>query len=307
QLTRLLGEQRPVRRGIDHHRLELLAEQAALLVLLVDEHQHHVFQRGLADRHGAGQRMQDADLDGVLGLRRQRRCQTEGQSGSGEHPAPRRRPPGGRIEESEHREVPCYVNARDASRSRCLTASQGACHGWSCAKSLRSRGCSIPCSGSAQYLSSTAGQPGGGDAYFLISPARSKRGPDQRQYFRGRNSHRKAGAISKMDQPESNGQSPRTILSSSRNWISIPVAAVVWAAGPTTIARAVESSEQPIVVEPATPERAEYDRKLGEYLQARAAFDEQASSYWNSIVEKRRTRNTKRRNKHEILITDYLF
>ena len=67
QLTRLFGKQRPVRRGIDDDRLELLAEQAALLVLLVDQHQHHVLQRGFADRHGAGERMQDADLDGVVG------------------------------------------------------------------------------------------------------------------------------------------------------------------------------------------------------------------------------------------------
>ncbi len=67
QLAGLLGEQRPVGSGVDHDRLELLAEQAALLVLLVDEHQHDVLQRGLADRHGAGQGMQDADLDGGPG------------------------------------------------------------------------------------------------------------------------------------------------------------------------------------------------------------------------------------------------
>ncbi len=70
QLARLFGEQRPVGGRIDHHGFELLAEQAALLVLLVDQHQHRVFQRGFADRHGAGQRMQNADLDGVLGLGR---------------------------------------------------------------------------------------------------------------------------------------------------------------------------------------------------------------------------------------------
>ena len=64
QLARLFGEQRPVRGGIDHDGLELLAEHAALLVLLVDQHQHDVLQRGLADRHGAGERMQNADLDG---------------------------------------------------------------------------------------------------------------------------------------------------------------------------------------------------------------------------------------------------
>ena len=75
QLPRLFGEQRPVRCGIDHHRFQLLAQQAALGVLLLDQHQHDVFQRGLADRHGAGERMQDADLDGAAtgwGLRLRR-------------------------------------------------------------------------------------------------------------------------------------------------------------------------------------------------------------------------------------------
>ena len=86
QFARLLGEQRPVRGRVDDDRLELLAEQAALLVLLVDEHQHHVLQRGLADRHGAGERMQNADLDGVLGLGGQRRQQAECKPGRGEQP-----------------------------------------------------------------------------------------------------------------------------------------------------------------------------------------------------------------------------
>ncbi|MDT4818495.1 hypothetical protein FQZ97_515890 [compost metagenome] len=68
QLAGLLGEQRPVGGRIDHHRLELLAVDPALGVDLVDGHQRHVFQRGLGNRHGAGQRMQDADLDGLGGL-----------------------------------------------------------------------------------------------------------------------------------------------------------------------------------------------------------------------------------------------
>ena len=80
QLARLFGEQRPVRGRVDDDRLELLAEQAALLVLLVDQHQHHVLQRGLADRHGAGQRMENADLDGVLRLRGQCRLPSTAQS-----------------------------------------------------------------------------------------------------------------------------------------------------------------------------------------------------------------------------------
>ena len=67
QLAGLFGEQRPVRRGIDDDRLDLLAEQPALGVELGDLHQHQVFQDGLADRHRARQRVQDSDLDRVFG------------------------------------------------------------------------------------------------------------------------------------------------------------------------------------------------------------------------------------------------
>ena len=63
QLARLFGEQRPVGGGIDDDRLERPAENAALGVLLGDQHQHDVLQGRLADRHRARQRMQDADLD----------------------------------------------------------------------------------------------------------------------------------------------------------------------------------------------------------------------------------------------------
>ena len=67
QLARLLGEERPVGGRIDHHGLDLLAEQPAALVDVVDHHQDGVLQGGLRDRHGAGQRMQDPDLDDVVG------------------------------------------------------------------------------------------------------------------------------------------------------------------------------------------------------------------------------------------------
>ena len=80
ELACLLREQRPIRGRVDHDRLELLAEQAALLVLLLDQHEHDVLQRRLADRHRAGERVENADLDGVLGLSgkrgRQAKCQS---------------------------------------------------------------------------------------------------------------------------------------------------------------------------------------------------------------------------------------
>jgi hypothetical protein len=51
---------------------------------------------------------------------------------------------------------------------------------------------------------------------------------------------------------------------------------------------------------------AEYRIKLGEYQQARAAFEEEAGVYWSSITEKRRGRNAKRREHLAIGIDDYV-
>jgi hypothetical protein len=51
---------------------------------------------------------------------------------------------------------------------------------------------------------------------------------------------------------------------------------------------------------------AEYKRKLKEYLEARAAFEEEAGAYWGSISEKRRGRNAKRRDRQQITLDDYV-
>src|SRR4030081_368782 len=51
---------------------------------------------------------------------------------------------------------------------------------------------------------------------------------------------------------------------------------------------------------------AEYKRTLKEYLEARAAFDEEAGAYWSSISEKRRGRNAKRRDRQAITLDDYV-
>ncbi len=51
---------------------------------------------------------------------------------------------------------------------------------------------------------------------------------------------------------------------------------------------------------------AEYRRKLKEYLEARAAFDEEAGAYWSAISEKRRGRNAKRRDRQAITLDDYV-
>ena len=80
QVACLFGEERPVGSRIDDNRLDLLAEQSALFVHVVDHHQDRVLQGRFADRHRSRQRMQDADLDGAptLGGRCHRRARNDG-------------------------------------------------------------------------------------------------------------------------------------------------------------------------------------------------------------------------------------
>jgi len=56
----------------------------------------------------------------------------------------------------------------------------------------------------------------------------------------------------------------------------------------------------------ASPEATEYRRKFREYQAARAAFEQEAGAYWNSISEKRRGRNAKRRDHQAIALDDYV-
>jgi hypothetical protein len=51
---------------------------------------------------------------------------------------------------------------------------------------------------------------------------------------------------------------------------------------------------------------ADYRRKLADYQQARSAFDAEAGAYWSQIAEKRRGRNTKRRERQPITLDDYV-
>ena len=57
----------------------------------------------------------------------------------------------------------------------------------------------------------------------------------------------------------------------------------------------------------ATPQQiAEYRKKLLEYTAIRRAFDDEAEAYWNSITEKRKARNAKRRGNETIVVSDYV-
>lgn len=50
----------------------------------------------------------------------------------------------------------------------------------------------------------------------------------------------------------------------------------------------------------------DYRRKLQEYEEARAAFEQDASAYWGAIADKRRGRNAKRRDRVQITLDDYV-
>jgi hypothetical protein len=54
------------------------------------------------------------------------------------------------------------------------------------------------------------------------------------------------------------------------------------------------------------PAIAEYRRQLKQYLEARAAFEQDAGAYWNAISERRRGRNAKRRDHQPIMLDDYV-
>jgi hypothetical protein len=51
---------------------------------------------------------------------------------------------------------------------------------------------------------------------------------------------------------------------------------------------------------------AYYEAKLAQYLQARDAYNAQADAYWNAVADKRRIRNSKRREHLPIALADYV-
>ncbi len=83
--------------------------------------------------------------------------------------------------------------------------------------------------------------------------------------------------------------------------------ALLASAPPAVAMDAPARSATDAMAQAASPQAiAEYRRKLKEYQQARAAFDEQAGAYWSSIYEKRKGRNAKRRERQAITLDDYV-
>jgi hypothetical protein len=83
--------------------------------------------------------------------------------------------------------------------------------------------------------------------------------------------------------------------------------ALLLIAPPAGTAAALPASTADAMAQAASPQAiAEYRRKLSEYQEARAAFDAEAGAYWQSIADKRRGRNAKRREHQPIELNDYV-
>jgi hypothetical protein len=75
----------------------------------------------------------------------------------------------------------------------------------------------------------------------------------------------------------------------------------------TMDADALSPSTANAMAQAASPQAiAEYRRKLKEYLEARAAFEEEEGGYWSAVSEKRKGRNAKRRDRQTITLDDYV-
>jgi hypothetical protein len=87
-------------------------------------------------------------------------------------------------------------------------------------------------------------------------------------------------------------------------WLASPSA---FAAEPDALMGALPAEVAGAMAQAASPQDiAEYRRKVKEYQEARAAFEEQADAYWKSVAEKRRGRNAKRREHLAIALDDYV-
>jgi hypothetical protein len=72
-------------------------------------------------------------------------------------------------------------------------------------------------------------------------------------------------------------------------------------------AAALPAATANAMAQAASPQSiAEYRARLNEYQEARAEFEQEAGVYWNSISDKRRGRNSKRRDHQEIGADDYV-
>src|ERR1700761_6878755 len=70
---------------------------------------------------------------------------------------------------------------------------------------------------------------------------------------------------------------------------------------------ALPASVRDAMAQAASPQAiADYQRRLAEYQEARAAFDADAGAYWKAIADYRRARNAKRRDRVPVTLDDYV-
>jgi len=90
------------------------------------------------------------------------------------------------------------------------------------------------------------------------------------------------------------------------SYLALALLAAVPQAGAMDAA-ALPASTANAMAQAALPQAiADYRRKLAEYQEARAAFEQQAGAYWDAISDKRRGRNAKRRDHQPIDLDDYV-
>src|SRR6516225_2434606 len=92
-----------------------------------------------------------------------------------------------------------------------------------------------------------------------------------------------------------------------RLWAALVLIMIVPQASAMDAASPPRTASADALAQAASPQAiAEYRRLLRQYQEARAAFEEEAAAYWNSIAEKRRGRNARRREHLAIGLDDYV-
>ena len=92
-----------------------------------------------------------------------------------------------------------------------------------------------------------------------------------------------------------------------RLWAALVLIMIVPQASAMDAASPPRTASADALAQAASPQAiADYRRLLRQYQEARGAFEEEAGAYWNSIAEKRRGRNAKRREHLAIALDDYV-
>ena len=92
-----------------------------------------------------------------------------------------------------------------------------------------------------------------------------------------------------------------------RFWAALVLVLMAPQACATDAAAPPQTASTDAMAQAASPQAiADYRRLLRQYQEARGAFEEEAGAYWNSIAEKRRGRNAKRREHLAIALDDYV-